>query len=159
MNDRKTLLLTASGILMAVLLVWAQLWTTTAQEYDSKYLSLITAGYGLLFVYYALVASLFSFLILLLAKLRMGLVFLLSALLITAGEVITSTWSVLVKTWSDPETLLEPSPYAVHFFTANSGWTHWILFVVAPIVSILICYLLVYIIPWSRTKFDSFLDS
>ncbi|MFC2033713.1 hypothetical protein ACFLUB_04285, partial [Chloroflexota bacterium] len=50
-NEKVMFFMTASGILVAVLLVWAQLWITKAQVYRKEGHSTSTVGVSLSYVY------------------------------------------------------------------------------------------------------------
>ncbi len=151
MNNMKTLLLTASGILIAILLVWAQLWTTTAQYYHDHGYGLITVGYGLLLVYYAMVASVFSFIAVLFNKFRLGTFFLLFTVAITGVEVLTSTWSVFSKIWTDVDnSLLAPSEWGISFLSSDPTLKKWLFLIVTPIITLVVLWWLVYTLQCTR---------
>jgi len=63
MNEGNNVLLfmAASGILVAVLLVWAQLWANTAIQIENNKGSAINSGFGLSYCFYAIVSSMLSF--------------------------------------------------------------------------------------------------
>ena len=61
MEAKLTFFMTASGILVAILLVWAQLWITTAQEYSKVGHSTLTVGVSLAWVYGAILTSMLAF--------------------------------------------------------------------------------------------------
>lgn len=53
--------ITATGFLTAILLVWSQLWTTTAQVYEESGTSMWIVKYSLVYLYWAIFASLVAF--------------------------------------------------------------------------------------------------
>ncbi|MFH1640290.1 MAG: hypothetical protein ABIB93_08315 [Chloroflexota bacterium] len=61
MGDKPTFMLTAAGILVAILLVWAQLLTTTAIERKHNCENAFTVGFELAWVYWAILFALVSF--------------------------------------------------------------------------------------------------
>ena len=161
MNGRKILLLTASGILVAVLLVWVQLWTDVAQDYRDHGYSLLTAAYGLTFVYYAMAASITSFVIILLSKssccLRWALVFLIFAVIIAWFEVVFSMVSTTMRTFSNSDTVVTPTGWFVDFLTLYQQWLQWVAIIVAPIILLVICGLLIFCNK-TKTFFNHLID-
>jgi ABC-type Fe3+-siderophore transport system permease subunit len=47
MDKFKPILVTACGVLGAILLVWAQLWYKTAEQYANSSSNMVTAKFGL----------------------------------------------------------------------------------------------------------------
>jgi len=158
------LLLTASGILVAVLLVWAQLCTTTAQIYYEHNFILVTAAYGLIWVYYAVLASFLAFITTLISRstklMRVGLLFFVFSVIITIFEIGMTTYTTVYKTWNNPNGLLQPPSWSmlIKFLTTYSNWAHWIMLVGLPLFVFLICWLLIFIIPFTKNISDSLLD-
>ncbi len=98
----QTSFLVASGFLTAILLVWAQLWVSTAQAYRRRELSTWTVGYGLTYIYWAIGASLVAFVIGIICEPLPGAAFGFFAfsLLVATVQVGQSLLSVSKRMWS-----------------------------------------------------------
>jgi len=122
MNDNKsTSFLTASGILVAILLVWAQLWFTTAQQYGEP--NTITAKYGLSYVYIAVLFSLIAFTLTVYnAVNRWSIIFFGYSLILTAILVFGSLFSIVYKTLSELPMLSPSIPSWFEWFFKEPVW-------------------------------------
>jgi len=151
MSDKIVLFVAASGILIAVLLVWAQLWTTMAKEYEKGKNPTITAGYGLSFCYYAICASLLAFAITIITYSvnPWALILLSFSIILALFLVILSIWPVVTKTLRALP-LLAPLPIGCF---ANKAARVLILFI-CPLVLLIFCWLVVYVVPFTKVIFD-----
>jgi len=153
MTNKSMFFIAASGILMAILFVWAQLWTTTAEVYRSYGATLLTAGYGLSYVYYAILASVVAFIITIfkLSVCRWALVSMTFALILTLGQVIATTVSTVTKSLLSLDLLAPLTSYADHF---SSFLAHLLILFGIPLVLFVLCYLVVMVIPKTKRVFD-----
>lgn len=99
--------MTAGGILIAILLVWAQLLTTMAQEYRNHGQCTLTAGYELSYVYYSILTALIAFIILLIRQKidRISQCFLYYSLVVAVLLISASVYPVTSKVLSNEDVL------------------------------------------------------
>jgi hypothetical protein len=136
-NAKRNLFVTGSGILVAILVVWAQLWVTTGQIYEEKHQSLISVGLGLTFIYAAIFFAALSFAIIFLSRVNIVSVSLFcSALIITLGEVSLSGLSVVLKTMSNVRGILSPTT-GLGIIYDNRDWIIWLGICLAVLVPFL----------------------
>ncbi len=153
----KSFFLTATGILVAILLVWASLWTTTGQWYieADKDANLTTVSWGLIVVFWALLASLFAFVITICKSVnRLVLALLFYSLTLTICEVLGSLIPSIIKTLAPYKNLNQPL-----FNITPPIWLNAFIVIGIPLIIFLIWYGLAF---WCKCKkinklFDNFL--
>jgi len=128
------LIVTSSGILSAILLVWSQLWITTAQEYKENCNSknpTVTAGIGLTYTYMAILAAITTFGITIVAGTvnNIALMFLMWSGILTFWLVIGSVVPAFLKTLFNKDILM-PMTKSISVF--SNLWARIIMIIVLP---------------------------
>lgn len=142
MNERKhELLITTSGILIVVLTVWAQLWTSTAQLYNSDE-SMNTVAYGLCFIYWSIFALLVTIVATLVNKAITPLskAFFSIAIVFTFIEVFfMSLLPMIIKTVSGTANV--KTTFWAPLWNLNlPSWVDILLMSVVPILALVVAY-------------------
>jgi len=136
-GTKKSVFLTASGFLSAVLLVWAGLWVETAQVYPKDLAGMNSMALGLAYVYWGLLASILAFAMVVFFSLdgRAGKLAALSfyaAMTFTVLEVVASLASVVFKMfWNLP--LWEPALPLSNLIPSGLLWS-LVVYLVFPLV-------------------------
>lgn len=157
MSDKIVLFMASNGILVAILLVLAQLWIVMAKEYKDNRKPTITAGYGLSYCYYAIFTSMLSFAITIIAYSLTPLALVLFTYSISSAVILVYliAHSVVIKTLLALP-FLEPLPIGLSVRRFNSKKARVIFLFIAPGLLFLFCWLAVYSIPWTKIIFERF---
>lgn len=130
--------ITASGFVVAILLVWANLWTTTAQVYEDKRTSMFLVKYSLAYLYWAVLASLIAFVIAIFREPvpSPALGFLGFSLMITIFMVGSSLTGVILKVLHDLELWSTLEPWDPLSRLSSKYYGRIILVVVIPLLAL-----------------------
>jgi hypothetical protein len=139
----KTFYLTASGILVAILLVWAQLWNDLVNQYANSGYSTITADISLVYVYLAITTSLLAFIIILCRQIvgSVSRTFFGFSIVLTIIQVLGSLFSSMIKTTSGANTTA-PLNFFVSLFSSNA--CRLIVLYLVPVIIFGILFLVFY---------------
>ncbi len=151
-ENQKMIFLTASGILVAILLVWAQLWTIMAQEYKHQPgMTMITAGYGLSCVYYAIFTAFLSFILIIIQRSlsKISLVLFSYSIILTFLLVLSSLIGVVWKTSSGSDVLTPFTPYWLSWFINAPVWV----VIISPIGLFIVLFVLALCCPCLKKMF------
>ena len=148
----KTLFMTASGFLSAILLVWATLWVASAQMKPDDLTE--TTGIGLVYVYWGILASMLAFTLTMFKRgiSAIAVVSLGTSLVITFLQVLSSLatviWKMVVglQVWDRLEILSG--------FVNPQSPLFCLLYIGIPIFIFIFCALLVWWIPCSKKLFN-----
>lgn len=153
MGNNVMFFMTASGILVAVLLVWAQLWITTAQGYKQYGLSTSTVGVSLSYVYGATLTSLIAFATILIqfSVSRFALVFLTFSVILAIILVAGSFYASLTKAISGKDVLAPSNDFASSY---EIPLVRIIALIIIPAFLMIFSWLIVCIFPCTKTIFD-----
>ncbi len=155
MNDKVVLFMAASGILVAVLLVWAQLWISSATHKAKSDAVLTTVGIGMAYCYFAIFISMISFGIMAYtySVTKLSTFFLSYSFIIATFSVIVSLTSVVHKTYVG----LPLFSSSLQKQLSGKLRRGLILFVL-PLGLLIIWWLVVYIFPVTKMIFEPLID-
>lgn len=153
MGNNVMFFMTASGILVAVLLVWAQLWITTAQGYKKDGLSTSTVGVSLSYVYGATLTSLIAFATMLIqfSVSRFTLVLLTFSVMLAIIIVTGSLYASVTKALGGTDVLAPSNDFASLY---SIPFVRKFALIIIPAFLMILSWLMVCVFPCTKTIFD-----